>query len=326
MGKKWATVATTGYKTTLTVPDDGTKVEGNRIKYSTITTDLTDPLNTAIGSAVANLDQLFTEANTATSTNYTTVASDHATWLEVTGTKTITLLAAATATAGYRVGVKNVSTGVVTVARSSTDTIDGATSIVLQPKMSHLFNVNAATDGYTKSGSGAGGLEEITSGAVSTSTDLTITGLDTTYKSFFLVLSNGTVSTDNTGLSLQLTVAGSAYTATPQYQWSYMRSSGASGFTTSRGGGSVTSWTFLQAVGNGALETFSGDVWFHHLTEASTPSQVAINAQGDDPDGSPGFNINKGTLAVAHTNDGFVLSVNSGTMSFDYALYGLRGA
>jgi hypothetical protein len=58
-------------------------------------------------------------------------------------------LAAATGGAGYKVKVKNAGTGVVTIARSSTDTIDGATSYVLGAKESATFEVNTAETGYS---------------------------------------------------------------------------------------------------------------------------------------------------------------------------------
>lgn len=148
MGSKWSTVSITGYKAS-SPSDDGQSTEANKVKYSTIYTNLTDPLNVASTAVIAKLDELFTDATVAVSTNYTTVASDHTKWLEVTGTVTITLLAAATATAGYRVGVKNVGTGLVTVARSAADTIDGATSLAIGPSGAIPFVVNAAVDGYT---------------------------------------------------------------------------------------------------------------------------------------------------------------------------------
>lgn len=147
MGNKWSTVSVSGYGAS-NPSDDGAATEANKVKYSTITTNLTDPLKTSVESIVTNLDELFTETTTAVSTSYTTVASDHATWLEVTGTTTVTLLAASTAGAGYRVGVKNAGAGVVTVARSGSDTIDGATSIAVDAGDSAGLIVNAAGNGY----------------------------------------------------------------------------------------------------------------------------------------------------------------------------------
>lgn len=146
MGKKWTTVSTSTYADG-SPSDDGSATEANRVKFATIRTDLTDPLDTAIDSIVANLDELFDESATSISTDYTTVASDHAHILEVDAAKTITLLAASTAGAGYRVGVC-ASGATVTVARSGSDTINGATSVTVPDGSIYIFTVNAAGDGY----------------------------------------------------------------------------------------------------------------------------------------------------------------------------------
>lgn len=145
MGAKWSTVSTSTYADG-SPSDDGSATEANKVKYTTIKTDLTDPLDTAIDSIVSKLDQRFTETTTSVSTDYTTVASDHAKILEVTD-GAITLLAAATGGASYRVGVYS-SGQATTVSRSSTDTIDGATSVTVTDKTLAWFAVNAAGDGY----------------------------------------------------------------------------------------------------------------------------------------------------------------------------------
>ena len=148
MGAKWSTVSTSTYADG-SPSDDGSATSANRVKFATIKTDLTDPLDTAIDSIVSKLDQRFEETTTAISTNYTTVASDHARVLEVTG-GTITLLAAATAGVSYRVGVY-ASGASITVARTSPDTIDGVTSFVVSRGSLVWFVVNAAGDGYVSS-------------------------------------------------------------------------------------------------------------------------------------------------------------------------------
>ena len=147
MGTKWSTVSTSTYADNSPT-DDGAATEANRIKYATIRSDLTDPLDTAIDQIVSNLDALFDEGTVAKSGPYTTVASDHKKLLEVTGAQTITLLAAATAGAGYRVAIKSDASSTVTVSRSGTDTIDGQTSVSLGADSFAIFIVNAAGNGY----------------------------------------------------------------------------------------------------------------------------------------------------------------------------------
>ena len=152
MGAKWSTVSTSTYADG-SPSDDGSATEANRVKFATIKTDLTDPLDTAIDSIVAKLDERFDETTTAVSTNYTTVASDHATIIEITS-GAITLLAAATAGAGYRVGVY-ASGGFRTVSRSASDTINGLTSFIIPTNTVRWFTVNAAGTGYIADGKSA---------------------------------------------------------------------------------------------------------------------------------------------------------------------------
>ncbi len=84
------------------------------------------------------------------STDYTTVAATDNKLLEVTGTTTITLMDAASAGAGYRVSVKNIGSGTVTIARdTSADTIDGvAADFSIDPLDYISLYVNASEDGY----------------------------------------------------------------------------------------------------------------------------------------------------------------------------------
>lgn len=145
MGRKWQTVSTATYADGSPT-DDGAATEANRVKYTTIRTDLTDPLDAAIDSIVSNLDELFDESTVAVSTNTTTVASDHSKIFEVTGAKTITLVAAL---AGYRVGVKSAAGDIITVDTSGAETIDGETSATVPANGLTWFYANAAADGYT---------------------------------------------------------------------------------------------------------------------------------------------------------------------------------
>ena len=84
--------------------------------------------------------------------NYTVVGSDNRDTIEVTAAATITLTACATLTSDdtgdFEVTVKNKHTGYITVARSSTDTIDGATSYIVNPGCSATFKINQASDGF----------------------------------------------------------------------------------------------------------------------------------------------------------------------------------
>jgi len=149
MGAKWSTVSTVTYADG-SPSDDGSQTTANKVRFATIKTDLTDPLKTATDSIIAKLDERFDETTTAISTNYTTVASDHAKILEVTA-GTITLLAASSAGTGYRVGVYG-SGAAITVQRSGGDTINGSTSKTVKSGTVAWFTVNAAGNGYIADG------------------------------------------------------------------------------------------------------------------------------------------------------------------------------
>ena len=97
----------------------------------------------------------FTEMDTnlkrgaqAKSDDYTCVEGDNRDTIEFDGTdKTATLPVAATIvgacdTGDYEVTIKNLNATALTVARSSTDTIDGATSYSLVQYASATFKVN----------------------------------------------------------------------------------------------------------------------------------------------------------------------------------------
>jgi hypothetical protein len=60
MAIDWSTVSISGYGSS-SPSDDGSATEANRVKYSTIKTDLTNPLNTALSTALTQLDAAFTD-------------------------------------------------------------------------------------------------------------------------------------------------------------------------------------------------------------------------------------------------------------------------
>ncbi len=149
MGTKYTTESVTGYNATPP-PDDGTQVEANKVKWSTIKTKLTDMLKTAIESINTKLVTALDQSATAVTTTYTTLTSDHLKPVQCSGTFTVSLGDAASMGVGYVVPVFNIGTGDITVGRiTGTDTLNGALkNIVLKPKQGAYFSVNAAGTGY----------------------------------------------------------------------------------------------------------------------------------------------------------------------------------
>lgn len=148
MGSKYTTQATSGYDSSPP-SDDGSATEANKTKWSTVKTKLTDVLKTFAESINTALVEHFDRGPISKSSAYTTTAAEDMKTIEVTGTTTITLGAAATMGAGYTIAIKNVGSNTVTIARSGSDTIDGATSLTLDAQYeSYSLQVNVSTDGW----------------------------------------------------------------------------------------------------------------------------------------------------------------------------------
>lgn len=89
--------------------------------------------------------------------NYTVVAGDNGKLIPVTASATITITAAATLGSGFRVGIVNAGAGIVTVARSSSDTFDaGQTSVKLAPGQGIFVQPDGTSKLYTVGRDGRG--------------------------------------------------------------------------------------------------------------------------------------------------------------------------
>lgn len=116
--------------------DDGSTASTNQLKWSNHKTKLGDPLKTAIESTQTNLTTAFGRVpfidKVALTTTHNQVAGDRGKMYTVaSGTFTINLLAAATASAGYTFGLTNYGSGVVTLDPDGSETINGASTIAL---------------------------------------------------------------------------------------------------------------------------------------------------------------------------------------------------
>ena len=147
MGKKWSTVAVTGYNSSPP-SDDGSQTTANEVKWATITSKVGTPIYSATVATIANLDQLFDAGPETHSTTYTTVVSDHTKTLECTGSFTLSLLTPSTAGKGYSVTVKNSGSGTVTVDVEDASTIDGNSSVSILANRAITFTVNNGASNY----------------------------------------------------------------------------------------------------------------------------------------------------------------------------------
>lgn len=149
MGAKYTTTPTVGYN--ASPPSDaGAATEENRITWAKIKTKLPDPIKTALDSIDSKLVTAFDFGPSSKSIGYTTVAGDHLKTISCTAAITVSLMDAATATAGYTVSISNQSSGDVTIGRATAgDTINGtAANMTLRAKTAATLRVNASANGY----------------------------------------------------------------------------------------------------------------------------------------------------------------------------------
>ncbi len=158
MGTKYATILVGGVVQTYNdnpPADDGSQTEANRIKFATVTSDLTAPLHSAIISMDDKLVDHVDEGPTAISGNTTTTADQHNQVLEHTGTGTISLLNPS-GNVGYQVTIKNAGTDTATLQVDGGANIDGVSSLSLSPGQARKVYVNAAGSAYYSAAIGVG--------------------------------------------------------------------------------------------------------------------------------------------------------------------------
>ncbi len=118
---------------------------------STDTDPPTNPLWTVDNVSALGSNSPTLTAPTTKTVNYTTTADDHQRPIECSGTITITLLDATTATAGYQPIIVNVGSGLITVnLQTLTDTLNGTVSgsITVPPWTAVQFTTNNGAVGY----------------------------------------------------------------------------------------------------------------------------------------------------------------------------------
>ena len=201
MGTRYSSNTITAYNQDPP-PDDGSETSANKTTWAKHVVKLANPIKTLTEAINSALVTHFDEGPDLKTTAYTTVAGDFGKTIECSGTFTVSLLDASTATAGYRVTVKNAGTGVITVdTDTGGDGIDGLTSLSLSTGEAVTVVVNSVANGYMRHGSAIGvPIGTVIDYAGSTAPDgwLFCDGSEvseTTYAALFAVLG----STYNTG-------------------------------------------------------------------------------------------------------------------------------
>lgn len=222
MGTKYTSQSASGYDASPPA-DDGSQTEANKVKWSSIKTKLSNVLKTFIEAVDTQLVTTLNTSPRSLAASGNAASTDHWKTIEVTtASVTVTLAAAATMTAGYIVNVSNQSTGNITVACQSADTIDTVTNTtqVLSAKECREYIVNTGATGYiTKSSAEVSRLTLATEQATTSGTtfDFTIPS----WAKKITVLFEG-ISTNSTSTYLiQLGDAGgietNAYTSSASY-------------------------------------------------------------------------------------------------------------
>ena len=159
MGTRYATILVGG-----DVPDygdnspadDGSQTEANRVKYTTIQTDMGNPLDAGLKAMDAKLLTQTNEGPDIESGTVTLTTADHNTVQECSGTFILTL-PNPSGNAGFQTTIKNNGIGVITVDVDGGANIDGALSITIPPNQAHKVYVNNAESAYySVTGKGVG--------------------------------------------------------------------------------------------------------------------------------------------------------------------------
>lgn len=153
MGNPYSSVSVSGYNSNPPA-DDGSQVEANRVKWSTIKTKLPDPLKTAIESINTALVAAFPKVIggggiTSTGISYTVISSDQGKLVRATvAGVTITTPDATSVDDPFVFGVLNNSDGDITLDGSGSQTVDGDATVTI-PTGAGLIVFTDGTNWYT---------------------------------------------------------------------------------------------------------------------------------------------------------------------------------
>tara|TARA_R110002012_G_scaffold236058_1_gene409755 strand:+ start:206 stop:730 length:525 start_codon:yes stop_codon:yes gene_type:complete len=172
----------------------------------------------------------------------------------------------------------------------------------------------------------AGSLIEIQKITLSTPTaSAVLTGIDSTYDVYKLVISNMQPVTDNKNSIFHITKSGSAdTTANYDYAYKFLNAAGSFGNSSGTNG---TSSTFAWSQGNGTGEVANAVLYLFNFANASEYSFMTVESGWRDI--TPDFVGAQGGIVhtVASASDGVSITMESGVninTGAEFTLYGLR--
>lgn len=292
MATKYPGSTTSGYNSSPP-SDDGTVSDANKVKWSSVKTKLTDPLNTAIDDIDTKLQDWADVASIAKSSAYTTTADDDGRMIECTGTFNLTLGTAATMGSGYRVIVKNVSTGTITVK----GTIDGATDDSLAQNESGIYVVNNGENAYYKASN-----KGVTPSSTDTLTNKTLTSPTINAPVINAVELNGAITGNAATTDLTSSAASDEFAfadAIKTYVDSmYSLDTTSNNMSVTLFGGLILKWGYDSSSGEVDIvftTPFPNAIWSVHATDRDTSVSGGVDraAAVEDSPSVTGFRITK---------------------------------
>lgn len=147
MSNPYSSVALSGYNASAP-PDDGTRTAANQVTWAKGKTKLADPLKVFVEAMNANVLAAFAKSfgNTVVpvASNYAITVANQGAFLSVTGERTLTLPAVATAGSIFSVTVLNMGTSLVTVDGDGAELVNGAAAIYLGAGESAILSCDGA--------------------------------------------------------------------------------------------------------------------------------------------------------------------------------------
>lgn len=150
MGNPYTSQAISGYNASPP-PDDGSQTSANTVRWATHKSKLADPIKTlseAINSElILAFGKIFGTDHQLKSTNFSIGVGDIGVFFEIDSSGvTATLPAVATAGVGFPVAIFNSTmNAIATIDGNSSETINGATSLVLPPQAWAILTCDGST-------------------------------------------------------------------------------------------------------------------------------------------------------------------------------------
>lgn len=218
----------------------------------------------------------------------------------------------------------------VTLTRSGSDTINGATTLALTAQYSFAIIKSNGITAWDVAGRSPLGYTLLATNTTAGATMDFITNINSTYEAYMFSLVNVLPATDDVGLWLRVYVAGVAQSGVSDYDWAVNGRSGGTGIVNNDTADSEfemidSALAANLAVGNASTEGVEGEVYIYNPASTAMHKRIKAHLAWSNASGNAGIiqsgGIYKGTSAV----DGIQFLFESGNIaSGTIRMYGLR--